>query len=270
MKFDEHQTRSPLVEKILRKAREIGRDERDALLLGEQGTGKLTMCSTLREESSRAAGPFIVFEAGQDERQAEAAIRASAGGTLVVREPFLLPYDILERLGRAKEARLLVISTRGVPEIDAHQGRFERLREGLLEFPLHMTPLRKRLVDLPLLVDRFAAERAKRLHRAYAGHAPDLIAALGLRAWPGNLTELRHVVEDAVLFARGPRLTADDLDRTSVSLPLGEETEIVSLEETRRAAILRAVARCGGNQSQAAKKLQIARTTLLKYIQAPK
>ena len=270
MTFDRVHTRSVAFERVLRKARGFARDGVDAVILGESGTGKLTLCYAIHAESSRRSGPFVVVEVGHGEKQIEIAIRASAGGTLVVREPILLAHTLQDKFGKAREVRLLVTSTRKFTEVDMQQSTLDRLRAGLRAHVLVLTPLRARLVDLPLLVDEFAGARARALHRKYQGHADDLIAALAARTWTRNLAELRKVVEDATLFAQGPVLVAADLERTSAAVPLAGEGEIVPLEQIKRAAILRALALCGGNQSQAAKKLQIARTTLLKFLQAPK
>jgi len=235
MTFDEFQTRSVAFERVLRKGRGIARDDVDALVLGEAGTGKLTLCRAIHAESNRKEGPFVVVEVGHGEKQVEEAIRASSGGTLVVREPILLPHPLQERLATAKDVRVLVTSTRKFSEVDVQQATFDRLRAGLRAHVLVVTPLRARLLDLPLLVDEFAFARAKALQREYQGHADDLIVALAARTWTRNLNELRQVVENAVLFADGPRLTAADLVRSSLSVPLaGHDTHIVPLEETKR------------------------------------
>lgn len=268
MTFDDIHTHNAALAKILRQAREAARGTENLLLLGEAGTGKFTLCHAIHAASPRSSAPFVVVDAACDAHRAEEAVRAAAGGTLVVREPILLPVDALEVIGKSKDPRILVTSTRKIVEVDMNRDVYDALRPDLRAEPVFFPPLRSHLEDLPGYLDRFA--RATFFRRDYAGYAQDLLDALSRRPWPGNLTEFRKTVDDLVLLAAGPLLTAADLGRTTLDSPQAKPVEdVIPLEEVKRAAILRAVARFEGNQSAASKALQINRNTLLKYIKPP-
>ena len=155
---------------------------------------------------------------------------------------------------------------------EVKEGRFrEDLLYRLNTVEIHLPPLRERREDVPQLAALFLREQAARYKRPAVELAPGAMRALLDHAWPGNVRELRHAVERAVLMARGPQVTEDDLglhpSRAS-SAPAGDElTDDLTLEGAERLLIQRALARHNGNVSRAAETLGVSRSALYRRLQ---
>src|SRR5262249_24112901 len=121
---------------------------------------------------------------------------------------------------------------------------------------------RARAAEIALLARAFLAQAAPVYGRTSVPVlSPEAIAALERHAWPGNLRELRNVVERAIVLCDGATILPEHLPPSSGGGP-GEE-EPPSAQERQRRRILDALALCAGNQSRAAKMLGISRRTLV-------
>jgi len=161
----------------------------------------------------------------------------------------------------------LVAATNRELEAEVATGRFRqdlyfRLRVVVISLP----PLRERVEDIPPLVSLFVERFNRELDRRIEAVDPELLAALQARRWPGNVRELRNVVENMVLFARGPRLTLGDLPpetgRPSPATVAGGEWQPRAMAELEREAIERTLAFTEGHRARAAQLLGIGLRTL--------
>ncbi|MBX3540638.1 MAG: sigma-54-dependent Fis family transcriptional regulator [Chelatococcus sp.] len=182
-------------------------------------------------------------------------------------------YRIGDPVGRHVDIRILSMTNRDLSaEVEA--GRFRRdLYYRIAAARLRIPPLRERREDIATLARSFAARAAERLNKPAPTFAPALLEHLIAHPWPGNARELRNVVDAMVTLAENDRLELPDLPPelaqgpaavahsappVAATLPASK----ANLRAAERAAILAQVEACGGNLTEAAKRLGIARSTL--------
>ncbi len=259
------------------------------LLTGETGSGKEAAARTVHDLSGRQ-GPFLTFDASSAdtatirsdlfghkrgaftgaEKDRLGAVRKAEGGTLFLDEIGELPLDLQPRLLRLLEAkevtplgsdvpvpakvRVVAATHRNLAEL-VEKGTFrEDLFQRLAALPLHLPPLRERLVDLPLLVQHFVREKELNLNLSSAAEQ-----ALKAYPWPGNVRELRNVLERAAALAGGATVQPAHL-----GLPQSTNADgsVRPLEEVERDMIRAAVSECQGDKVAAAELLGISLSTL--------
>ena len=210
------------------------------------------------------------------------------GGTLCLDEIGELPLElqpvllrvleegVVTRLGEAKlrrvDVRLLAMTNRDLlKEVEA--GRFRRdLYHRIGVTSIRVPPLRDRGTDVELLTRHFSATLAQRHGIAARSFGPDVLAYLTAYAWPGNVRELRNVVESLLLTSDDACVRCNELPE-ELLLAVGQRSDAVaaepvaSLEETERAAIVRAIKNAHGNLTQAARALQVSRSTLYRKVE---
>jgi two-component system response regulator AtoC len=216
------------------------------------------------------------------DRDREGLFEAAEGGTLFLDEvaelPMQLQVKLLRVLQEGEVRRVGGTSTLGVDvrvlsatnrdlERAVADGEFrEDLYYRLAVVPIQLPPLVERREEIPHLVHHFLVQLAQRLHVALEGVEPAAMEALLAYAWPGNIRELRNVLERAVVLAEGPRLTAADLpdavrspgggrDRPEVGDDLSVKRQTDRLE---RYLIQKALERTAGNRTQAAELLELS------------
>lgn len=135
---------------------------------------------------------------------------------------------------------------------------YYRLAEIVVEIP----PLRERLGDSVLLGQAFAQRFSKEHGRSALSLSEDARAAIEAHSWPGNVRELENCLKRAVIMADGNRITAEDLGLSAVE----EDVEHLNLrhvrDEAERRAVVRVLARTGGNIAKAADILGVSRPSL--------
>lgn len=284
------------------------------LILGETGVGKEIVAEEIHRLSGRS-GRFVPLNCAAlteslleselfgHERGSftgalqtkEGLFEAAEGGTLFLDEVGELPATtqakllrVLEerkvmrvggRVARAVDVRFVSATNRDV-ESDIEAGSFRRdLYFRLNGISLTIPPLRERRADIEPLCLRFAETVCERMGRSSVPRvSPDSMAMLETYAWPGNIRELRNVVERAVLLCDGDVLRPEHLptvwgpsgnsSRPSRVASDAEDSDprarlVQEMERVDRERIAEAVARCGGNQTQAAELLGISRRTLV-------
>jgi DNA-binding NtrC family response regulator len=180
-----------------------------------------------------------------------------------------------ERLGSNKtqtaDVRLVAATNKDLRAM-VKAGTFrEDLYFRLAVVPVHLPPLRDRLSDIPQLAATFVREFAKENGRVVKGIETAAMDLMLKYRWPGNVRELRTAVEHAVVLCRGEWIGVRDLP-PSVRTPAVEPTALetrqvlgggrVTLREAERQLLIHALEECGGNRTEAAKKLGISRRTL--------
>ncbi|WP_295343259.1 sigma-54 dependent transcriptional regulator [uncultured Prevotella sp.] len=267
------------------------------LILGASGTGKEYVARRIHEQSQRAGKPFVALDCGAIPRDVAAseffghkkgaftgadadkcgAFEAANGGTLFLDEVGNLSYEVQVQLLRVLQERRvrplggieerpidirLVAATNENLEQAVAEGRFrEDLYHRLSEFTIYMPQLSERGTDLFLFADLFVRLANEDLSRNVEGFEARAAEMLASHTWPGNLRELNNVVKRAVLVARGPYITQEEL---SAAMGPVRQEPITALHDadTERQRILNALQQCGGNKSKAARMLGIDRKTL--------
>jgi transcriptional regulator with GAF, ATPase, and Fis domain len=288
--------RSPALLRVLAQVEQVAATNATVLLLGETGTGKELIASEIHELSSRrervmvrvncSAIPATLIESELFGREKGAYTGALSrqigrfemadGSTLFLDEIGELPPEIqvkllrvlqerqIERLGSPRsipvDVRIIAATNRDL-ERHVREGRFrEDLFYRLNVFPIRIPPLRERREDIPALVSGLVSEFATAFGKYIESIDRASMDALQRYPWPGNIRELRNVVERAMIVATGPKLRIDPPH------PLGTPPDgDLSARAVEREHILRVLAATGGRirgKGGAAETLQLKPTTL--------
>ena len=300
---------------VMAQIERVAASETRVCIYGETGTGKELVARTLHEKSSRAAGPFVTLNCaavpaelieselfGHEKGSFTGAAQRHSGkfeqanrGTLFLDEigdmPTAMQAKLLrvleegevERIGSDKptkvDVRVVVATHRNLEQL-VESGGFRRdLYHRVVVFPVELPPLRKRCEDLPALVEHFVRQVSAQNGWKPLAFTSDAIDALTSYSWPGNIRELRNVVERLLLLASG------EVDAAAVQLALpatrvpthaaagspnippetGPLAERVLAFE--RAQVLAELERSGKHVTQAAKALGLERSHLYKKCQ---
>lgn len=187
----------------------------------------------------------------------------------------VLQEEEIRRVGSATSRKVnvrIVSATSRDLEADVRDGRFrEDLFFRLNVFSIMLPPLRERVEDIPLLVEHFMAVHTGRMGRRQLRVAPDVMRLLMSHGWPGNIRELENVIERAIILCEGDTISQSCLPRAICGG--GGEPSWVETEENlsikraedviERELIRKALARTGGNRTQAARILEISHRSLL-------
>ncbi|MCC6316195.1 MAG: sigma-54-dependent Fis family transcriptional regulator [Gemmatimonadaceae bacterium] len=281
-----------------------GTERTPALLAGESGTGKGRIAELIHAGSARSSGPFVEVPCGSASVESLDAelfgtdagstegrpglVEMAAGGSLFLEEigdvPLALQPKVLRvlegkpvrRAGGTREvqptARLLAATSRDlIAEVNA--GRFrEDLYYRLSVMPLRLPPLRERSrEDLCELIDRLIEELAQQLPQSPRLLGADAIERLLRHPWPGNIRELRNVLERAMILGRGREVLDTDVlppDMRAREAASGDDALFLprALDDVEREHIERTLRAYRGNRSRAARILGISRATLIKKI----
>lgn len=298
---------SPEIIDVYKRIGQVARADTTVLIEGESGTGKELVARLIHERSRRsgrfigvncAAIPASLLESqmfGHEKGAFTGAVERRVGefqqaheGTLLLDEIGDFPMELQGKLLRAIEEREIrpIGAETGVPvdvrliassrfnletKVEAREFRedlFYRLAVARIRIP----PLRDRAGDVKLLIDYFARKFASKLDRDLDGIAAGVYERLREHPWPGNIRELRNVIERALLFSRGRILTGDDLpalNEPAPSLAASLQPFInrsATLEELEREYIQMTLRATNGNQSETARRLGIHRNTLRRRI----
>ena len=307
--------KSPAMEKVYRLIRKVAPTNATVLVEGPSGTGKELVARSIHNLSLRAKGPFVAIECAALTKELLASelfgyapgtftgglkdgkagcFEAANGGTLFLDEIGEIDLDTQVKLLRAIESRTVVRlgSSLAIP-VDfrlvaaTNKNLLARVAEGLFREDLYYrlnvidirTPaLKDHREDIALLVSRFLKEFSAANGGAVTGIEPDALKRLEDYDWPGNVRQLRNVIEKMVVLASGSKLTAEDLPfeitgakderpktedvRRPPTASCQPPTTVSTLAEGEREHILAALARCGNNKSKAADELGISRRTI--------
>jgi transcriptional regulator of acetoin/glycerol metabolism len=286
---------SPAISRMIEQAAQLAERRVALLIQGETGTGKEVLVRAIHEAAGPAQ-PLVVFNCGAASKDLLAAelfghvrgaftgalaegrpgrFELAHGGILCLDEIGELPLDmqpillrVLEEAvvyrvgdgqGRPVDVRLIAMTNRNLRrEVAAGRFRadlFYRLSVTSIEIP----PLRDRGGDVALLIAHFNEKLAEKHGAAPIRISPEALRALESYAWPGNVRELRNFVE-GLLLTGARDIFLSDLPAEMAEVKTGPTG--MRLEDTARAAMLRAIESCEGNLSHAARQLGISRSTL--------
>jgi DNA-binding NtrC family response regulator len=293
---------SRAMQPVLRLLERVGPSDANVLITGEHGTGKEVVARWLHAASPRATRPFVPVNAGglsegifeselfghvkgaftDAKTDRVGAFESADGGTLFLDEVGNMPMTQqakllrvlqtgeIQRVGtsRTRQVNVRVLAATNT-DIGAEIGE-GRFREDLLyrlnTVEIHLPPLRERREDIPLLAMHFLRRQAARYQKRLSGFDPDALQALLDYRWPGNIRELEHTVERAVLLASGDAIHPEDLNLRSrhADAPALDE---MTLEEVEQTLIRKALARHDGNVTRAAEALGLSRSALYRRLQ---
>lgn len=291
-----------LMQELFKQIRQVADTDATVFIQGESGTGKELIARALHDLSDRSSERFIAVNLGalpetllESElfghekgsftgaaRQKPGCFELARHGTLFLDEVTEIPtksqVDLLRvlesgqftRVGGEKvlssDARIVSASNRDVMQL-IEDGTFrEDLYYRLNIVPIHVPSLRQRREDIPLLVEHFLEHFCRRHNRQRKSVADPAMRILNSASWPGNVRQLRNVIERIVVTNQGDEIHAADLPAELQQVKGSDGSRIRSLaavtEEAERAAIQAALAASGYHREQTAKALEISVRTL--------
>lgn len=276
----------------------------NVLILGENGTGKELVARELHRLSHRAGAELVTVDLGAvaetlfdselfghvkgaftDARTDRVGrIQAADGGTLFLDEVGNLPLHLQPRLLTVLEQRRVVpvganrpvpVDVRVVAATNANLADEHRFRQDLLfrlnTVEIELPPLRDRREDIPLLLETFLADHARRYAKPARALPDGVLAALVAHDWPGNVRALRHAAERAVILAEGASYTLADFPLPRGAGPAAEAavTNVTdfNLDRAERQLIEAALRRHAFNISTAAADLGLSRGALYRRME---
>ena len=298
--------RSPAMRQLFDMTRLVADSSATVLIQGESGTGKELLAKTIHALSNRKDRPFVVVDCGSlPEALLESELfghvkgaftgavaskrglfEEADGGTIFLDEIAdttptfqakllrVLQEGEIKPVGGTRSlkihARVISASNKDLAELVKAKTFRQDLYYRLAVLPLYLPALRERREDIPLLVQHFVAASCPRHHQAVRQVAERTMRALRDAPWPGNVRQLQHYIERAVVTTTGPWLLCDDL------LDIGTVDEHESLRATSRGAVAQserarivdALEKTAGNRLKAAKLLKISRASLYNKLRA--
>jgi DNA-binding NtrC family response regulator len=293
---------APSMQPVLDMISRVGPSDANVLITGEPGSGKEVVARTLHAISSRSTKPMVTVNAGglaegvfeselfghikgaftDAKMDRVGRFELADSGTLFLDEIANVPMNLqakllrvleigeMERVGSSKTKRVdvrVISATNAKLTDEVQNGRFRQdLLFRLNTIEIHIPPLRERREDIAALATHFLGVHARRYRKGISGFDHNALQAMLENAWQGNVRELNHVVERAVLMAQGNCIKASDLAlrATTTASPRLED---MSLEEVEEFLIKKALARYGGNVSHAASALGLSRSALYRRLQ---
>lgn len=293
---------SAAMQPVLQLIARVGPSDANVLITGEPGTGKEVVAQTLHLISERASKSLVTVNAGglaegifeselfghvkgaftDAKVDRVGRFELADGGTLFLDEIANVPQNLqakmlrvletgeMERVGSSKtkkvNVRVLSATNANVRE-EVANGRFrEDLLFRLNTIEIHLPPLRERKEDIPLLASHFLRVYAQRYRKTLHGFDTAAMRALVENHWQGNVRELNHVIERAVLLAQEHLVRVPDLALRTVREGPAKLDEM-SLEDVEAFLIKKALAKFDGNVSQAANALGLSRSALYRRLQ---
>ena len=292
---------SQVMQPVLEAIERVAPSDANVLITGESGCGKGLVARMIHSRSMRRERSLVVVNIGSlsetvfesemfghvkgafTDAKADRIGRfeLADGGTLFLDEIANIPVaqqarllrvlegGEFERLGSSRtqqvDVRVLAATNANLQaEIDAGRFRADLLYR-LNTIQIELPPLRERGDDIVRLGQRFLELHAKRHRRPVEAFTDAALSALRRYRWPGNVRELSHVVERAVLMARGATLGPADLHLDGA--PVRQELPPMTLDAIEKEAIVAALARHDGNVATAADELGVSRSALYRRME---
>ncbi|MBN3035748.1 MAG: sigma-54-dependent Fis family transcriptional regulator [Bacteroidales bacterium] len=295
---------SAAMQQVMSAVRKVAATDATVLLLGENGTGKELVARAIHDESARRSEVFVSVDLGAiSETLFESELfgfkkgaftdaREDRAGRFESAHKGTIFLDEIGNLSLALQVKLLsVIQNRKVVRIGTNneipidvrlicatnmplyqmvnEGKFRQdLLYRINTVEIKLPPLRDRPEDIPLLIDHFLQVYCKKYNTPLKRISQSTLKRLEKHTWPGNIRELQHAVERAVIMSESQMLEPSDffLNQSDEDRPVNLD-DMTNLEETEKMLIRKVIDKHGGNISKAAHELGLTRASLYRRIE---
>ena len=300
---------SEVMQRIFQVVAQVSDLHANILIEGESGTGKELIARAIHTNSARATGPFVPINcaaipetlleselfgymrgAFTDARKDRRGLfQEASGGVLFLDEVGEIPLSLQAKLlrvledkevrplganqGEKVDTRVVSASNRNLDEL-VRAGKFRQdLYYRLNVIRIELPPLRQRREDLPLLINHFIGKFAEAVGRDIKGIDPAAMTVLQGHDWPGNIRELEHVLERAVLLGQDDTVGLEDLPPQLIghgerALAVGQAVaKQLTLHDLEKEYIGKILENTRGNKTEAARILGVDRTTLYRKLE---
>ncbi|WNW02342.1 sigma-54 dependent transcriptional regulator [Tenacibaculum sp. HL-MS23] len=293
---------SPAMKSAVSLAQKVAPTDATILILGENGTGKYVFAKEIHLKSERKNHPFIHVDLGSlNENLFESELfgytkgaftdahkdtigrfELAKGGTIFLDEIGNLPLHLqsklltvvqnrkITRLGEGKEraidVRIICATNANVHKMVEEQLFRQDLLFRINTIELNLPPLRDRVGDVELLANHFLKKLNQKYRKKIKGFTTQAIGGLKKYHWPGNIREIEHIVERAVIITDNTEIQLEDLHFSTKKLEATLANSL-NLEETEKLLIEQALQKHQGNISRAAKDLGLTRAALYRRLE---
>lgn len=293
---------SPSIKEVFTLIDKVAATDANVLILGENGTGKELVARAIHQKSLRKDNSFVSVDMGAitetlfeselfghkkgaftDARENRTGrFELANGGTLFLDEIGNLSMSLQSKLLTALQSRQITrVGSNGPVDVDIrlicatnmplHQMVDEgKFRQDLLyrinTVEIRIPPLCERVDDIPMLADHFLHFYTKKYHKDVISFSEGAIVKLKKYAWPGNIRELQHSIERAVIMADSPTLQESDFLFNRKGGP-STESDTLNLDDVEKAAVVKAIQLHSGNISKAADELGLTRASLYRRME---
>ncbi|MCB0837449.1 MAG: sigma-54-dependent Fis family transcriptional regulator, partial [Bacteroidetes bacterium] len=295
---------SEAIKKVFQTIDKVAATDANVLILGENGTGKELVARALHRKSNRSQEVFVNVDMGaisetlfeselfghvkgaftdaRDNRTGR--FEAADKGTLFLDEigNLSLPLQAkllsaiqqrkVIRVGSNKpipvDIRLVCATNLPIKEKVAQREFRQDLLYRINTVEIHLPPLRERKEDISLLADHFIRIYSQRYDKNITGISTAALTRMEKYPWPGNIRELQHAIERAIIMTDSEILQPSDFNLVHVNeMGSGLQLDTYNLEEVEKLIIRKAITKHSGNISRAAKELGLTRTSLYRRIE---
>lgn len=296
-------SKSKSIQESIALAERVAPVDTSVLLTGETGTGKEVFAQAIHQASARTGKSFVALNCSTFSKEIleselfghkqgaftgatkdqKGLIEEANGGTLFLDEIGEMPLELQAKLLRVLETnefirlgdtkatksnfRLIAATNRDLKkESEEHRFRSD-LYFRLNIFEIHLPALRERVKDIPLLTEFFVQQFAAKTNKKPPEIAPAFMERLQAYHWPGNIRELKNIIERAVILLNGQELTTDQLPSDITAPPVRQQSisafDLASMEKLH---IQRVLNHTRNNKAEAARLLNIGTATLYRKI----
>jgi DNA-binding NtrC family response regulator len=305
LSFEQITGQSPAFLAAISLARKVAPTDTAVLLLGETGVGKEVFAQAIHRASRRSDQPLVAINCAAFSRELlesemfgykagaftgavkdkKGILEAANGGTLFLDEIGEMSLELQARMLRVLETgsyfrvgdvqpmqtdvRVIAATHRDLKK-EGEAGHFRQdLYYRLSVFEIHLPPLRERKEDIEALARHFTALFAAQVKRPPLSLHPDFVAWLRRQPWPGNIRELKNIIERGVILAEGNVLGLETLPAGMREPAGGGEAHPAAfdLAEVEKLHIQKVLRHTGGNKTEAARLLHIGLTTLYRKLE---
>ncbi len=296
---------STAMQKIFQTIDRVAKTDANVLILGENGTGKELIARAIHRNSARRSETFAGVDLGSitetlfeselfgHRKGAFTDAREDRPGRFEFADKGTLFLDEIGNLSMTLQAKLLtVLQNRRVSRVGSNKDtsidirlicatnmplydmvKENRFRQDLLyrvnTIEIEVPPLRERFEDIPVLANHFLAHYAKKYQKTVNRISEAAIMRMHKHPWPGNIRELQHAIERAVILSSSSVLQPDDFNFTPVSSKDDAQFNLdqFNLDEVEKLLIRKVLKKYNGNITQAASELGLTRSSLYRRLE---